>query len=243
MEKVEPVTDIEDVLKKISQAATRKDLWAMQLDHMHERGVAMVSYHVPKTDGTLDTIATDGFPDAWVCKYISENLVKIDPIPELAARLARPFYWHEIHDLSPHSKDADDYLAAMEDAHLGDGLAFYVYGPNLMNAYVGLGFGTQRVDLSPAKVFELQCIAQSGHLRFCELSKKYDTSVPVLSPREQEVLYWVANGKSNSVIAQILSMSPHTVDTHMRGIYKKLDVRDRTTAAIRALGNGLITIT
>ncbi|WP_093162161.1 helix-turn-helix transcriptional regulator [Aliiruegeria lutimaris] len=61
-----------------------------------------------------------------------------------------------------------------------------------------------------------------------------------LSQRQKEILSWVALGKSNSVIASILGISPHTVDTHLRRIFDRLDTTDRTVAAIRGIQAGLI---
>ena len=61
-----------------------------------------------------------------------------------------------------------------------------------------------------------------------------------LSPRELELLRWIARGKSNTSIAQIMGVSRHTVDTIMRRLFGKLDVTDRTRAAVRGLAFGLI---
>jgi len=47
-------------------------------------------------------------------------------------------------------------------------------------------------------------------------------------------------GKSNTVIADIVGISPHAVNSYMRRIYLKLDVSDRVSAAFRALALGLI---
>ncbi|MCB1402817.1 MAG: helix-turn-helix transcriptional regulator, partial [Rhodobacteraceae bacterium] len=63
---------------------------------------------------------------------------------------------------------------------------------------------------------------------------------PNLSERETEVLAWVARGKSNSAIGEILGISAHTVDAHLRRIYLKLGVFDRISAALRGIGVGLI---
>jgi len=52
-----------------------------------------------------------------------------------------------------------------------------------------------------------------------------------LTERETEVLYWIAQGKANRDIAQILNMSPRTVNKHLEQIYRKLDVDNRTSAA------------
>jgi LuxR family transcriptional regulator/LuxR family quorum-sensing system transcriptional regulator CciR len=54
------------------------------------------------------------------------------------------------------------------------------------------------------------------------------------------VLSWVARGKSNTSIAEILGISVHTVDAHLRRIYLKLGVYDRISAAVRGIGTGLI---
>lgn len=61
-----------------------------------------------------------------------------------------------------------------------------------------------------------------------------------LSERQQEIMLWVAKGKSNSVIASILGISQHTVDTHLRRVYERLGASDRTVAAIKAVQRGLI---
>jgi DNA-binding response OmpR family regulator len=60
-----------------------------------------------------------------------------------------------------------------------------------------------------------------------------------LTQRESEVLMWIARGKSNRDIAEILSLSPRTVNKHLEQIYAKLGVENRASAAamaVRALG-------
>lgn len=56
-----------------------------------------------------------------------------------------------------------------------------------------------------------------------------------LTDREAEVLMWVAKGKSNRDVAEILDCSPRTVTKHLEQIYQKLDVENRTAAAMRAV--------
>ncbi|WP_235963384.1 response regulator transcription factor [Marinomonas colpomeniae] len=56
-----------------------------------------------------------------------------------------------------------------------------------------------------------------------------------LTCRESEVLTWLAKGKSNAEIAIILSISPHTINAHLAPIFKKLNVENRTSAAITAI--------
>ena len=56
-----------------------------------------------------------------------------------------------------------------------------------------------------------------------------------VTEREAEVLLWIARGKSNRDIADILDLSPRTVNKHLEQIYAKLGVENRTSAAALAV--------
>lgn len=57
-----------------------------------------------------------------------------------------------------------------------------------------------------------------------------------LTPRESDVLAWLAKGKTNRDIAEILGMSPRTVNKHLEHIYVKLGVETRSAATAMAVG-------
>lgn len=61
-----------------------------------------------------------------------------------------------------------------------------------------------------------------------------------LTGREKEVLIQVANGMFNKEIANSLNISERTVKNHISNIFKKIDVSDRTQAAVFAIKNDLI---
>ena len=61
-----------------------------------------------------------------------------------------------------------------------------------------------------------------------------------LSPREMEILQYVTRGMSNKEIAVRLGISHQTVKNHMTSILHKLDVEDRTQAAVYALRHGWV---
>ena len=61
-----------------------------------------------------------------------------------------------------------------------------------------------------------------------------------LTKRELEVLIQVAYGMFNKEIANILDISERTVKNHISNIFKKIDVNDRTQAAIFAIKNNLV---
>ena len=61
-----------------------------------------------------------------------------------------------------------------------------------------------------------------------------------LTQREIQVLRYVADGASNPEISKILNISPHTVKSHIIHIFNKLNVNDRTQAAVWAVQNCII---
>jgi DNA-binding CsgD family transcriptional regulator len=63
----------------------------------------------------------------------------------------------------------------------------------------------------------------------------FDRAAAPLTPREREVLDWVAAGKTNRDVAAILGASPRTVEKHLERIYEKLGVETRTAAVMRAI--------
>ena len=63
-----------------------------------------------------------------------------------------------------------------------------------------------------------------------------------LTKRELEVLIQVAKGMFNKEIAITLNISERTVKNHLSNIFKKIEVSDRTQAAVFAIRNNLITL-
>src|SRR5688572_5252703 len=72
-----------------------------------------------------------------------------------------------------------------------------------------------------------------------EFKPNFDSTSPLealgLTPREAEVLLWVAQGKSNGEIGVILGMSEKTVKIHVGHIFEKLGIDNRNAATVRAI--------
>ena len=66
-------------------------------------------------------------------------------------------------------------------------------------------------------------------------------SLAELTPRELEVLRFVARGLSNSDIARRLVLGDATIKTHVARIFQKLDLHDRAQAVVLAYESGLVT--
>jgi DNA-binding NarL/FixJ family response regulator len=80
---------------------------------------------------------------------------------------------------------------------------------------------------------------EQSTLENAEFKPDFNSSKPLetlgLTPREAEVLLWVAQGKSNGDIATILGMSEGTVKKHLEHVFEKLGVEGRNAATLRAV--------
>lgn len=76
-------------------------------------------------------------------------------------------------------------------------------------------------------------------LQRAEVRPDFSSAVPLvalgLTPREAEVLLWVAQGKSNSEIATVLGCAENTVKVHLARVFEKLGVENRNAASLLAL--------
>jgi LuxR family transcriptional regulator/LuxR family quorum-sensing system transcriptional regulator CciR len=230
--------------EQIHGVAHVRQLKSVLIEFFSSCGVKMMSYHHLPPPGAADftphvTVAAEGFPPEWVRRYERE-LIGSDPITRKALTSLEVFRWSDAMHFADLSDAERYFLTQLEGARLGDGLAVPVFGPYGRSGYVGLGFGANGTHSDPVVVAIFQAACQLGHHSYCRiLFAKRDEHLS-LSPREAEILLWVARGKSNAVIAEILSISAFTVNTHLRRTFAKLAVNDRVTAALRGAAMGLV---
>jgi DNA-binding NarL/FixJ family response regulator len=60
-----------------------------------------------------------------------------------------------------------------------------------------------------------------------------------MSDREQEVLRGVAQGQSNKEIGRALGLTEVSIKLHLRNVFRKMDVKSRSEAAVKAVKAGL----
>lgn len=232
-----------DFADEIELADTADTLRQVMIEFHSDCGIEMMSYHHLPPPGALDytrqiAVIAHGFPRDWVQRYEAEFMM-IDPITRHALSATNSFLWSDAGQFDDLSDAERYYLEQLYASKLGDGLAVPVFGPLGRSGYVGLGFGSKPRPNGVTATF-LQSACQLGHQRYCSLLLENRSTATHLSPRESEIMIWVARGKSNSVIAQILGISGHTVDTHLRRTFGKLGVQDRVTAVLRGAALGLL---
>lgn len=236
--------DIVPELDQIGQAETPAALWRVMRRYFRGRGFRGMVYFLANrhSRGAVRGFAVihRGFPRAVTRRYIDEGLGARDPGPGFALAQGCPVRWTESFSSMDLDEEQRNFRDAMREVNLGDGYYLPVYGPRGRHGTVSIGHLRHADALDKAPLDEMHLIAQAAHMRLCQLLPDSILLEKPLSARELEILEWVARGKSNSVIAEILDLSAGTVDTYLRRIFVKLDVSDRTSAAVRGVGMGLI---
>ncbi len=229
------------------EALTRlEDVWAALVAFARDCGVRRIAYHHLAPPGAPDAqllrVENCGFGDVLLRQYLAAREAGIAVLANVIQNSVRPVYLDELEQVVSLSPRERAHIAGYRAAGVENGLGVQVFGPNGRNGIFAVELGPGLPRLAPEVLASLRWACQAMHLRYCALLVESLGKMPTLSAREAEVLTWAARGKSNAAIGEILGISTHTVDAHLRRIYAKLGVFDRMSAALRGLGFGLIVL-
>ncbi|MBS0363311.1 MAG: hypothetical protein JSR98_18195 [Proteobacteria bacterium] len=171
-------------------------------------------------------------PDSWrpgsaAFDYVCfENNPLLEPI---RAGMTR----YRFSDFAPHADAAfGTYWEALGEARIADAVCATSYGRHRAIASLHLGF--QDRDLSPEDVLGLQLAGLMLTERLISFAAPEPDEAEVrLTPRERNVLGWIAEGKSDWEISVILGVSETTVRSHADSARRKLGAVTRAHAIAR----------
>ena len=181
------------------------------------------------------------YPDEWQNLYVEKGFHHKDPALLLASRSIAPVDWRR---LRQETTFKTIFSAAHDFGIAEQGLTIPVRGPY---GDVGLFSVTRNCSdrewnlLKASILGDLQNAAVHLHDHVVQTSAiTRSLGHPSLSSREIEVLQWIAAGKSQQDVADILSISNRTVEVHLRSSRTKLSALTTAQAVARAIGLGLI---
>ena len=235
--------DFEVAIERLDQIG---DVWRRLVEFAAIYRVKRIGYHhLPPAcapDAQFLRIENEGFGEALLAQYLRARAQGLAVLAAVAQRSIGPVYLDDLERSPTLSEPERHHLAGYRAAEVVNGLALQVFGPGGRHGIFAFELESDTPRLPPDALACLRWACQAMHLRYCVLLLPTLGELPSLSSREAEVLHWVARGKTNTSIGDILGISGHTVDAHLRRIYLKLGVYDRVSAALRALGFGLITV-
>jgi len=233
------------LMDKMDSASSSKDVWEILYNYVQIFNIDALTYYHKPPAGSLDYkddyFIAHGFNEQNVTQYKRRTARLENHLTHRSMLISKPTYWDELLTMKiAQNPEEGEIIKRFYDTDNANGIALPTYGPNGRNGCIVLRFADKSLSLSRKNIRAVQWAAQTAHMTFCNLRAKSQSPSVTLTSREREVLTWVARGKSNSVIADIVGISQHTVTGYLRRIYLKTGTSDRTTATILALGESLI---
>lgn len=190
-----------------------------------------------------DGILLNNRPSEYVERYAEKNYVIYDPcVKELRLNM-NPYSWRDVREGRDLKKSERSIIDEARDFGANDG--FIVPIVNLSGSVSLFCPWGHEPDLTPRARAALEVIGIYSHhalTRALVQKQREDVVHTPLTPREREIMQWVAIGKTDEEIADILSISTTTVTSHVENAKQKLDAFRRTYAVVQAIRLGEISL-
>lgn len=184
-----------------------------------------------------EVLLASKLPSEWLQLYELKNYEQHDPSQRYGKRVVQPYEWKD----APYDAECDpralEVVCRARDFGIGNGFVVPIPGPagNVGNFWMS-GYNFQLSEhVRPS--LHMMALYAFAHVQRLDGAHKQN---PPLSNREREIITWLAAGKSNTDIGEILNISDRTVEWHVANAITKLGARTRANAVAVALRDGLI---
>jgi LuxR family quorum sensing-dependent transcriptional regulator len=231
-------------IRDLDRARNLEDVSAQVMRYVAPFGVEhMVASTIPGPRSSrkeqLGQLLLNRWPEEWATRYASRGYVAYDATIRRLISSPEPFRWNELGPLVQDNPNARLILEEAAEFNLKEGFGLSLQ--TLDKQTVGFSAGGRQTDMSPDTQGMLTLVATYAIGRAIALKQENVPDAPiVLSAREREALQWAAEGKNDWEIGEVMSISEHGADKHMRSVRAKLGVINRTQAVAEAIRRGLI---
>jgi len=242
------LTAIDDFIRRSEATEEPDGLFELFAETMRPLGFPAVAYLGYQFGEEIDhsPIVKSNYPAGCVARYTEKERGRIDPVLMGAVRRVLPFTWSMARNSRPP-------LAHKQRCIFDEAGAFGLRGGAVVPIH---GFAGE---------FAIVCFSSTdeeahfdalwrkhqhvAHVMSMHLHSRIARALaphrappePVtLSEREAECLIWMARGKTNWEISEILSLSERTIQTYLENCKRKLGVYTKTQAVVKAIMRGLI---
>lgn len=204
-----------------------------------EKVLVGVQIHLPTMEPIQHVMS--GWPEDYQQLYAERNYVFKDPTVAHCQTHATPIVW------TPDIYSERSY-EVMEEARrfgLNHGMSVPVHESPRIKSMISLA-RDKRLDEDPRERQLLlaggNVLASCAHVATAKLMvpAMLAQERPKLTPREREIMQYVANGKGSEVIGDILGLSKATIEFHVKNALRKLGVASRLQGVARAVALGLV---
>ena len=231
--------ELNEACLAIERAATLDELFGVLRDLRDESGLAHLVYHatsVPTSDKTNPLLLAT-YDEAWIQRYLERNYFSIDPVVLAGRTSFLPIDWMMVEHTT---KEARHFFAEAESYGVGrHGFTTPIRGPAGERALFTITTNASdehwhRWRGSHLRDFHL--LAHYFHDRAMRLSGlRYHDVMRRLSPREQQCLTNLAQGRAPAQVADALGLSVSAVHANLRAARQKLECGTVEQAIVKAI--------
>ena len=205
------------------------------------RARAFMVFNIPSVTAVnlQNSTVISSWPVELLAAYDHEGLVANSPVMKRLRTSTTPFF----NDVSQAKLDRPDGKAGIVKAlferfRMMRCAYFPTHEPS--GGRGAISFSGDREAFTAEEMRELHYISIHVFDRLAEIRNHDNCVTDTLTDREIDCLNWTAAGKTSVEIAEILTLSEHTVNHYLNRATKKLDTANRTQAVAKALRIGLI---
>ena len=199
------------------------------------------------TTDMSDVIYLSNSNPKWVQRYIEEDYSHSDPVVRDCLETLLPIRWTDSYRSNSRTRKESDMMSDAWEHGYQRGLTVPIHGPNqdfgILSLYSDLS-DSQFITNADNTQHDVHLISHYIH-NAVQKKLKLEVVIPkplALTNREVEILQWTVEGKTAWEIGSILQISERTVNFHIQNVMEKFGVHNKTQAAAKAIGMGMLDI-
>ena len=187
-------------------------------------GLTCVS--IMKIPGPMDSLKESMLmntrPEEYLNHYVEKNYLSIDPAVTELSQNVKTYSWGDIRRTRPLNKKQKLIIDEGRDFDATDGLVVPIHTlSGEISAFCPCGDAPNFSNRARSSLELMGMYSYEALKRSIIKKQKIKTKHEPLTPREREVMVWVASGKTDDEIADILTISTSTVATHVENSKRK----------------------
>ncbi len=245
---------LEQFITDTNNASSAEEIFSLYQKALKQYGYDGICYCLVTDLPTYGLKADHGimqnYPEEWTDHYAQNNYKSIDPVLQFCFKTNKTFSWDALVESKELESDEKLLMNQAKEANLHNGLAVPIHGLNGELTAIGLASTSGNADMHQDTLSTIRALSLQFHTTYTEkeahlsevdrlkiIEARHNIQ---LTDKEREILLWMSEGKSDPVIAEIIGISYATVRYHIKNIFQKLGVNERTLAVVVAIRRGLI---
>jgi LuxR family quorum sensing-dependent transcriptional regulator len=234
-----------DFVERLQQLDNFEEISRHVMDELKWFGFSCLScFSLPGPGAELpDGIMLNNRPAEYTQRYFERNYIAYDPaIKELRQNL-NPYSWGDLRTHRKMNKAERTILDEASEFGFQDGFIIPIVSlSGEKSLFCPCGPEPDLCQRARAAIEIIGIYSQNALRRALMRRQQEKVTRTPLTPREREIMQWVAAGKTDDEIGDILSLSATTVTSHVENAKKKLDAFRRTYAVVQAIRFGEISL-